>query len=276
MRWSGLTCCPTPRASRGSGRGMTPPAPSTSSTRYRPARRRCCSTTPTRPCPRTTPTSPYYPDVLPGTPVRVRAIPPAATSDFHWYVHQRYAERWPQSWDSLLRGQVEFTGNDPWQSVSKQVPTPYRAEVICRQPVRLVAVRRPGDHPPADVAGQRRARQQQPAWHRYRASTACPQRSPGSRSRPATTTRRSRTSPLRRSGCTATRTRQRGSRPARPAPWPQAARSAGTWLAPTRTSRPSPTGSPSKPGSTWTTTHPGRARRKARTSRPTTSSSCGA
>jgi Concanavalin A-like lectin/glucanases superfamily len=76
----------------------------------------------------------FWPNCDPGTPVRLRGIPPPAANDNHWYVHQRYAERWPQSWDDLLRGEVNFTGNDPWNVVSKEVPTAYRAEVVADNP----------------------------------------------------------------------------------------------------------------------------------------------
>ena len=76
----------------------------------------------------------YYPDVVPGTPLRLRAIPPPASADNHWYAFQRYAETWPQSWESTLRGIVEMTGNDPWQSVAKECPAAYRAEVLADNP----------------------------------------------------------------------------------------------------------------------------------------------
>jgi hypothetical protein len=76
-----------------------------------------------------TPASPYFPDVVPGVPVRVRAVPPATTGADRWYVIGRNMERWPQSWDGLYRGQVQGVGSDIWSVAARKLPTCYRAEV---------------------------------------------------------------------------------------------------------------------------------------------------
>jgi len=80
------------------------------------------------------PASPYYPDVLPGTPVRIRAVPPASTGVNRWYVFARNMERWPQSWDEIYRGQSNATGTDCWSVINKLLPTCYRAEVLADSP----------------------------------------------------------------------------------------------------------------------------------------------
>jgi hypothetical protein len=76
-----------------------------------------------------TPASPYFPHVVPGVPVRVRAVPPATTGADRWYVLGRNMERWPQSWDGLYRGQVQGVGSDIWSVAARKLPTCYRAEV---------------------------------------------------------------------------------------------------------------------------------------------------
>ena len=80
------------------------------------------------------PSSPYYPHVVPGTPVRLRVVPPPATETDAWMIIQRNAERWPQSWDYCYRGIVNATGNDQWAVISKILPTCYRAEVLADSP----------------------------------------------------------------------------------------------------------------------------------------------
>jgi hypothetical protein len=76
------------------------------------------------------PSSPYYPHVVPGTPCRLRVIPPAAAVTPVWMIVQRNVERWPQSWDDCFRGIVNAAGNDQWSGTARALPTCYRAEVI--------------------------------------------------------------------------------------------------------------------------------------------------
>jgi len=77
------------------------------------------------------PASPWYPSVVPGTPVRIRAVTPAAS---RWYVIQRNVERWPQQWDEQLRGVANTVINDQWSVINRELPTPYRAEVVADAP----------------------------------------------------------------------------------------------------------------------------------------------
>ena len=78
--------------------------------------------------------SPWYPDVVPGTPVRIRAIPPATTGVSRWYVLQRNMERWPQGWDDAFRGLSNATATDCWSVINKLLPTCYRGEVLADSP----------------------------------------------------------------------------------------------------------------------------------------------
>ncbi len=71
--------------------------------------------------------SPYYPNVIPGTPVRIRCITGALN---RWLVIQRNIERWEPTWDELIRGEVNSTGTDLWSVINKELPTCYRAEVL--------------------------------------------------------------------------------------------------------------------------------------------------
>src|SRR6185437_875303 len=73
------------------------------------------------------PSSPWYPNVQPGTPVRIRAVTPAAD---RWYVIQRNVERWPQQWDDQIRGVANTVITDQWSVINRELPTPYRAEVL--------------------------------------------------------------------------------------------------------------------------------------------------
>lgn len=77
--------------------------------------------------------SPWVP-VVPGTPVRMRMVPPASTGVNRWYVFQRFAERWPQSWDAAFRGLSQMTATDAWAVINKTLPACYRAEVIADAP----------------------------------------------------------------------------------------------------------------------------------------------
>jgi hypothetical protein len=77
------------------------------------------------------PSSPWFPNVQPGTPVRIRAVTAAAD---RWYVIQRNVERWPQQWDDQFRGVANTVINDQWSVINKELPTPYRAEVLADAP----------------------------------------------------------------------------------------------------------------------------------------------
>ena len=80
------------------------------------------------------PASPWYPHVVPGTPVRIRAVPPAAAGASRWYVISRNAERWPEGWDAALRGQSNATVTDAWSVINKTLPACYRAQVLANAP----------------------------------------------------------------------------------------------------------------------------------------------
>jgi hypothetical protein len=74
--------------------------------------------------------SPWFPDVIPGTPIRLRMVPPPGVGVNRWYVIERNMERWPQSWSQALRGQVNGTATDAWSVINKTLPTCYRAEIL--------------------------------------------------------------------------------------------------------------------------------------------------
>lgn len=73
------------------------------------------------------PSSPWFPDVVPGTPVRLRGVPPGSN---RWYVIRQNVERWPQTWDELLRGMTNTALTDLWSVVNRELPTCFRAEVL--------------------------------------------------------------------------------------------------------------------------------------------------
>jgi hypothetical protein len=73
------------------------------------------------------PASPYYPHITPGTPVRIRAVPPGGT---RWHVIQRNMERWPQTWEKTYRGISNASATDLWSVANRLLPTSYRAEVL--------------------------------------------------------------------------------------------------------------------------------------------------
>jgi hypothetical protein len=77
------------------------------------------------------PGSPWYPNVVPGTPVRFRMVTPAAN---RWYVWQRNVERWPQQWDAELRGVSNTVITDQWSVINRELPTPYRADLLADAP----------------------------------------------------------------------------------------------------------------------------------------------
>lgn len=80
------------------------------------------------------PASPYYPNVVPGTPVRLRCVPPASTGVQAWTVIERAAESWPESWDNAYRGMSNATGTDTWSIANRSLRSPYRAEVAADAP----------------------------------------------------------------------------------------------------------------------------------------------
>ena len=78
-----------------------------------------------------TPASPWYPNVTPGTPIRLRCVPPNGN---RWHILQRNMERWPQTWSKIFRGQSNATATDMWSVANRYVPTCYRAEVLADNP----------------------------------------------------------------------------------------------------------------------------------------------
>lgn len=77
------------------------------------------------------PASPYFPDVVPGTPWRIRCVPPGASA---WAVLQRSIKTWPQSVSKLVRGEANSAVTSLWSVVSRQLPTAFRAELLNHQP----------------------------------------------------------------------------------------------------------------------------------------------
>lgn len=80
------------------------------------------------------PASPWFPFVEPGTPVRLRAVPPPSTGVQAWQVIERPAESWPESWDASLRGKSEAAGTDVWSVANRSLRSPYRAEIAAHAP----------------------------------------------------------------------------------------------------------------------------------------------
>jgi hypothetical protein len=77
------------------------------------------------------PGSPYYPWITPGTPIRLRMVPPNGN---RWHIIQRNMERWPQSWEKTFRGISNATATDVWSTANRYVATCYRAEVLADNP----------------------------------------------------------------------------------------------------------------------------------------------
>ena len=76
--------------------------------------------------------SPYYPDVVAGTPVRLRAAMGTLGGITYnrWYVLQRNAQEWSEQIDpESFRRFSAPTGTDVWAILSAAGPTPYRGEV---------------------------------------------------------------------------------------------------------------------------------------------------
>ena len=80
--------------------------------------------------------SPYYPNVKSGTPIRIRAAMDtiAGVTANRWYVIQRNAQQWPEEIDPSYRRFSSATGTDVWAVLSSTGPTPYRGEVYADDP----------------------------------------------------------------------------------------------------------------------------------------------
>lgn len=75
--------------------------------------------------------SPYYPNVVPGTPLRLRMAlgTIGGTTVNRWYILQRNAQEWTEKIDEQFRQYVNTTGTDLWNALSGTPPTFYRSEV---------------------------------------------------------------------------------------------------------------------------------------------------
>ena len=75
--------------------------------------------------------SPYYPDVQPGTPLRLRAAlgELGGVTVNRWYVIQKNAAQWGEAIDEALRRYCEVSGTDIWAALSDTPPSFYRSEV---------------------------------------------------------------------------------------------------------------------------------------------------
>ena len=80
--------------------------------------------------------SPFYPDVTSGTPLRIRAAlgTLGGVTSNRWYVIQRNAQEWPEEIDESFRRFSPATGTDVWAAMSAAGPTPYRGEVYTDNP----------------------------------------------------------------------------------------------------------------------------------------------
>ncbi len=76
--------------------------------------------------------SPFYPNLQPGTPVRLRCAIGTmdGTAYNRWYVLQRNAQGFPEQRNKALRGFVPMGTTDIWSVVAGSPPSPYRAEVL--------------------------------------------------------------------------------------------------------------------------------------------------
>ena len=77
------------------------------------------------------PVSPYYPNVVPGTPVRMRfALGTVGGNTVNrWYVLQRNAGQWDEHIAGTYRKYCQVTATDIWAALSATPPTFYRAEI---------------------------------------------------------------------------------------------------------------------------------------------------
>jgi hypothetical protein len=80
--------------------------------------------------------SPYYPDVQPGTPFRLRAAlgTLGGVTVNRWYVLQRNAAQWGEGIDEAYRRYCEVAGTDLWAALSDTPPTFYRSEIYADGP----------------------------------------------------------------------------------------------------------------------------------------------
>ena len=75
--------------------------------------------------------SPYYPNVVPGTPLRLRAALGTMAGQVinRWYVLQRNASQWGEQIDEVYRRYNPVSGADLWAVLSATPPTAYRSEI---------------------------------------------------------------------------------------------------------------------------------------------------
>ena len=75
--------------------------------------------------------SPYYPNCVPGTPVRLRAALGTLGGNIinRWYVIQRNAAQWDEEIDEVFRRYCPVSGTDLWAALSSTPPSFYRSEV---------------------------------------------------------------------------------------------------------------------------------------------------
>jgi hypothetical protein len=76
--------------------------------------------------------SPYYPNVLPGTPLRIRAAlgTMGGTTYNRWYIIQRNATQWEEAIDEVFRRYNPVSGTDLWAALSATPPSFYRSEIF--------------------------------------------------------------------------------------------------------------------------------------------------
>lgn len=76
------------------------------------------------------PASPYSPNVLLGTPVRVLATWQNVTYQIAWL----NVDSWPQTWDSTLVGSTQAEAVDAFASLTTKLATTQRSEILIDQP----------------------------------------------------------------------------------------------------------------------------------------------
>ena len=75
--------------------------------------------------------SPYYPNVVPGTPLRLRLALGTIGGQIvdRWYILQRNAQEWTEKIDEQFRPYVNITATDLWNALSATPPSFYRSEI---------------------------------------------------------------------------------------------------------------------------------------------------